>query len=89
MLLNNNRPHISYVMRIITDVLTQYDIASEQFGNLVRPYFGIHTAHLVHEFSNYANSNFDLVGYDQAVTYNTNRGNFALSLLSPRRELYI
>lgn len=74
-LLNNNRPHIAYVMGIITDTLTQCDIRSDEFRNTVRQYFGIHTDHFVHELSNYARTNFDLVGYDQAVSYIPSRGN--------------
>ncbi|XP_031776826.1 E3 ubiquitin-protein ligase Topors [Nasonia vitripennis] len=73
-LLNNNRPHIAYVMGVITDTLTQYDIRSDEFRNTVRQYFGIHTDHFVHELSNYARTNFDLVGYDQAVSYIPSRG---------------
>ena len=73
-LLNNNRPHIAYVMQVITDHINTYDIYSVEFRDIVRPYFGIHTEHFIHEFLNYARSNFDLVGYDQAVTYMPNRG---------------
>jgi E3 ubiquitin-protein ligase Topors len=70
----NNRPHIAYVMSVITETVTQYDIHSAEFRNVVRPFFGIHTDHFVHELSNYARTNFDLVGYDQAVNYIPNRG---------------
>ncbi|KAG7210398.1 hypothetical protein KM043_011930 [Ampulex compressa] len=68
-LLNSNVPHIAYVMRVILDALSQYDIRSPEFRDLVRPYFGVHTDHFVHELLNYARTNFDLVGYDQSVTY--------------------
>lgn len=68
-LLNNEPPHIAYVLRIITDALTQYDIRSSEFRGTVRPYFHIHTDHFVHELLNFARTNFDLVGYDQSVTY--------------------
>ncbi|KAJ8688484.1 hypothetical protein QAD02_024279 [Eretmocerus hayati] len=73
-LLNNNRAHIAYVLTVITETLTAYDIRSPEFKNIVRPYFGIHTDHFVHEFSTFARSNFDLHGYDQAVSYIPNRG---------------
>ncbi|XP_012263365.2 E3 ubiquitin-protein ligase Topors-like isoform X1 [Athalia rosae] len=68
-LLNNNAPHIAYVMRIIVESLTRYDLRSPEFRDIVRPYFGIHTEHFVHELLNYARTNFDLIGYDQYVTY--------------------
>ncbi|XP_011499709.1 PREDICTED: E3 ubiquitin-protein ligase Topors-like [Ceratosolen solmsi marchali] len=70
----NNRPHIAYVMSVITESVTQYNILSPEFRNVVRPFFGIHTDHFLHEFSNYARTNFDLVGYDQAINYIPNRG---------------
>ena len=73
-LLNNNAPHVAYVLRIITDALTSYDIRSNEFRNLVRPYFGIHTEHFAHELANFARTNFDMVGYDQSVMYLPSRG---------------
>lgn len=69
LVLLNNAPHVAYVLRIIMDALIQYDIRSPPFRDVVRPYFGMHTDHFVHEFLNYARSNFDLVGYDQSVIY--------------------
>ncbi|XP_015439121.1 PREDICTED: E3 ubiquitin-protein ligase Topors-like [Dufourea novaeangliae] len=68
-LLNNNAPHVAYVLRVILEALSQYDIRSPEFRDLVRPYFGNFTDHFVHELLNYARTNFDLVGYDQSVTY--------------------
>lgn len=69
MLLNNNASHVAYVLRLILDALIQYDIRSPEFRDLVRPHFGTFTDHFVHELLNYAQSSFDLVGYDQSVTY--------------------
>ena len=73
-LLNNNAPHVAYVLRIITEALSRYDIRSNEFRNLVRPYFGIHTEHFLHELVNFARTNFDMVGYDQSVIYLPSRG---------------
>ncbi|XP_011139582.1 E3 ubiquitin-protein ligase Topors [Harpegnathos saltator] len=64
-----NSTHITYVMNIILDALRQFDIRSTEFRNLVRPYFDVHTDHFAHELLNFARTNFDMVGYDQAVTY--------------------
>lgn len=68
-LLNNEPTHIAYVLSVIMDALTQYDIRSPEFRNIVRAFFAIHTDHFVHELLSFAQSNFDLFGYDQSVTY--------------------
>nr|XP_034180553.1 E3 ubiquitin-protein ligase Topors-like [Osmia lignaria]XP_034180555.1 E3 ubiquitin-protein ligase Topors-like [Osmia lignaria]XP_034180556.1 E3 ubiquitin-protein ligase Topors-like [Osmia lignaria]XP_034180557.1 E3 ubiquitin-protein ligase Topors-like [Osmia lignaria] len=69
LLLNNNPSHVAYVLRIILEALTEFDIRSPEFRDLVRPHFNTFTDHFVHELLNYARTNFDLVGYDQSVTY--------------------
>lgn len=51
------------------EALTRYDIRSPEFRNVVRPFFVIHADHFTHELLNFAQTNFDLVGYDQSVTY--------------------
>lgn len=68
-LLDNDASQIAYVLRIILEALTEFDIRSSEFRDLVRPYFNTFTDHFVHELLNYARTNFDLVGYDQSVTY--------------------
>ncbi|XP_050592736.1 E3 ubiquitin-protein ligase Topors isoform X1 [Bombus affinis] len=68
-LLNNNSSLVAYVLSIILDALSHYDIRSPEFRELVRPHFSTYTDHFVHELLNYARTNFDLVGYDQSVTY--------------------
>ncbi|XP_012228103.1 E3 ubiquitin-protein ligase Topors [Linepithema humile] len=68
-LLNNEPSHCAYVLSVIMDALTQFDIRSGQFRDTVRPFFTIHTNHFAHELLNFAQTNFDLVGYDQSVTY--------------------
>ncbi|XP_053982284.1 E3 ubiquitin-protein ligase Topors-like [Hylaeus anthracinus] len=65
----NNAPNIAYILRIILDALSQYDIRSPEFRDIVRPYFGTFTDHFVHELGIYARTNFDLIGYDQSVVY--------------------
>jgi len=61
------------------DALTQYDIRSSQFRNIVRPFINVHTDHFAHELLNFAQTNFDLFGYDQYVTY-TPRGLYLFHL---------
>lgn len=64
-----NNAHIAYVMNLIAEALRQYDIRSPEFRSIVRPYCNVHTDHFIHELLNFARTNFDIVGYDQAVTY--------------------
>lgn len=69
-ILISNRPaHIPYILRTIMDALTRHDIRSSQFQNTLRPYFGVHTEHFIHELFNFAGTNYDLAAYDEAVTY--------------------
>ena len=84
-LLNNHASHVAYVLRLILDALTQYDIRSPEFRDLVRPHFGGFTDHFVHELLNYAQSSFDLVGYDQSVTYLPQglSGEYVSNIVSP------
>lgn len=51
------------------NALTRFDIRSPEFRNIVQPFFDTHTDHFAHELLNFAQTNFDLVGYDQSVTY--------------------
>ncbi|XP_015585416.1 E3 ubiquitin-protein ligase Topors [Cephus cinctus] len=73
-LLNHSEHHIAYVMQIIMDALSRYDIRSPEFRDIIRPYFNLYTEHFVHELLNYARTNYDVVGYDQYVTYIPNHG---------------
>jgi len=78
-LLNDESSHIAYLLSVIMDALTQYDIRSSQFRNIVRPFINVHTDHFAHELLNFAQTNFDLFGYDQYVTY-TPRGLYLFHL---------
>lgn len=51
------------------NALTRFDIRSTEFRNIVQPFLAAHTDHFTHELLNFAQTNFDLVGYDQSVTY--------------------
>ncbi|XP_017884873.1 E3 ubiquitin-protein ligase Topors [Ceratina calcarata] len=68
-LLNNNSAYVAYALTVILEYLVQYDIRSQEFRDLLRPHLGEFTDHFVYELLNFARSNFDLVGYDQSVTY--------------------
>ncbi|XP_014472619.1 PREDICTED: E3 ubiquitin-protein ligase Topors-like isoform X2 [Dinoponera quadriceps] len=60
---------VTCVLNIIKNVLTQCDIRSSEFHSVMRPHFNIHTDHFIHELLNFAQSNFDVIGYDQTVAY--------------------
>lgn len=66
---NSASSHVAYVISKIMDALRQYDIRSPEFRSVVWPFFNVHTEHFVHELLNFARTNFDIIGYDQAVTY--------------------
>ncbi|XP_072748525.1 uncharacterized protein [Anoplolepis gracilipes] len=68
-LLNNEPGIIAYALSIIMNALTRFDIRSPEFRNNVQPFLAAHTDHFAHELLNFAQTNFDLVGYDQSVTY--------------------
>ncbi|XP_050460237.1 E3 ubiquitin-protein ligase Topors-like [Cataglyphis hispanica] len=68
-LLNNEPGIIAYALSIIMNALTRFDIRSPEFRNIVQPFLAAHTDHFAHELLNFAQTNFDLVGYDQSVTY--------------------
>lgn len=81
-LLQNNVHHIPYVMRVIMDCLVRHDLRSPEFRDAVRPYFHIHADHFVHELANYARTRYDLIGYDQYVTYAPTQGLYTFLLPS-------
>ncbi|XP_014226995.1 E3 ubiquitin-protein ligase Topors [Trichogramma pretiosum] len=70
-LLANNPGRVAYVMNVILTALSNNDcnMYSANFINVVREHVGPHTDHFIHELANFANSHFDLYGYDRCVTY--------------------
>lgn len=68
-LLNQNQPHMSYVLGIISELIPVHDINSAQFRSAISPYFTNNTDHFVHEFYQFARSPFDMIGYDRDVQY--------------------
>ncbi|XP_015119952.1 E3 ubiquitin-protein ligase Topors [Diachasma alloeum] len=70
-LLNGNEPHIAYVLRTIMDSLTRHDLRSAELRDVLRPHFGIHTDHFLHELMNYARTGYEMAAYDNYITYPT------------------
>lgn len=40
-------------------------------SNLLRPYLRVYVDHFCHELYNYANSPYDMIGYDRNVRYSS------------------
>ncbi|XP_063975668.1 E3 ubiquitin-protein ligase Topors-like [Diachasmimorpha longicaudata] len=85
-LLNGNEPHIAYVLRTIMDSLTRYDIRSAELRDVLRPHFGIHTDHFLHELMNYARTGYDMATYDNYITYHGLPTGYINSVQSPARS---
>ncbi|XP_008554313.1 E3 ubiquitin-protein ligase Topors [Microplitis demolitor] len=66
---NSDEPHIAYVLRVITDLLTRYDMRSPEFRNSIRNFFGLETEHFIHELMNYASTDLSMAAYDDTITY--------------------
>ncbi len=45
------------------------DLASDEFHSYLEPYLHEKTAHFMHELTSFASSPFDMIAYDQNVTY--------------------
>lgn len=60
---------VSYMMGMLAEFLVTYDITSRQFRNHVSTYFHRFTSHFIHELTNFARSQYDMIGYDIHVQY--------------------
>lgn len=68
-LLRDTEHHVSYVLNVINDLLTIFNITSPDFRRRCQTYFGHRTSHFIHEFLNFARSPYDMIGYDREVRY--------------------
>ncbi|XP_012409783.1 E3 ubiquitin-protein ligase Topors-like [Trichechus manatus latirostris] len=60
------------VKNILTTILqhmTEYDLDSESFINLLQPYLLQHTHHFLHEFISFVHSPYNMETYDQRAIY--------------------
>lgn len=58
-----------FVTNLIMRSVSSYEIRDTVMTTLLQPYLGDHTVHFCHELFNYANSPYDLIGYDRNVRY--------------------
>lgn len=66
---------INFDEEVITNLvmrsISNYEIRDPIMTGMLRPYLGQHTAHFCHELYNYANSPYDMIGYDRNVRYSS------------------
>lgn len=55
--------------------VSMYEIRDAYVTNMLRPYLGVYAAHFCHELYNFANSPYDLMGYDRNVRYTRQQSN--------------
>lgn len=60
---------ISFITQSIQQLLKNHDMTSDEFKSNVRTLIPNNVDHFIHELINYAQSPFDMVGYDRYVTY--------------------
>ncbi|XP_034953051.2 E3 ubiquitin-protein ligase Topors-like [Zootoca vivipara] len=68
-LCGNQRPLIHTLLNFILNNMTQHDLQSKDFEDLLRPHFHQFTAHFLHEFISFVQSPFNLKKYDWNASY--------------------
>lgn len=68
-LLEENTQQVMMLVDVILTHLREHHIKGRFFRNLLSPYFGAKTSHFIHEFYNFMQSPFDMIGYDRHVLY--------------------
>lgn len=63
------RHQVHHVMTMIEEFLTNFDITSRAFRTRIKVFLNRYTAHFIHELTNFARSQYDMVGYDRYVQY--------------------
>uniref|UniRef100_G3TVU7 RING-type E3 ubiquitin transferase n=1 Tax=Loxodonta africana TaxID=9785 RepID=G3TVU7_LOXAF len=60
---------VKNILTIILQHMTEYDLDSESFINLLEPYLLQHTHHFLHEFISFVHSPYTMETYDQRAIY--------------------
>lgn len=68
-LLEENTQQVMTLVDVILTHLREHHIKGRFFRNLLSQYFGSKTSHFIHEFYNFMQSPFDMIGYDRHVLY--------------------
>lgn len=68
-LLEENTQQVMTLVDVILTHLREHHIKGRFFRNLLTEHFGMKTSHFIHEFYNFMQSPFDMIGYDRHVLY--------------------
>lgn len=68
-LIGNGEAQITFTTELILALITRYEVCSLEFAEHVRPFFGIRTAHFLHELAAFVASPLDMVAYDRVAVY--------------------
>ena len=71
-LLGNHEDHVVFVLELIMDLIKRYNIVEEAFTTHLESFLGRRTSHFIHEFLNFAQSPYDMCGYDAHAVYREN-----------------
>jgi len=69
--IENMNVNDEFITSLVMRSVTSYEIRDALMEGMLRPYLGDYTVHFCHELYNYANSPYDLIGYDRNVRYST------------------
>lgn len=71
------------------EAVTRHDIRDAAMINLLRPYLPLYVNHFCHELFNFANSPYDMIGYDNHVQYSNSASPIDLSHPSTPEQIVI
>lgn len=59
------------LVQLVLETIMHYEIRSGCLADTLQQYLGVFSRHFCHELWNYANSPYDMVGYDRHVRYSS------------------
>lgn len=59
------------ITNLIMRAVVHHNIRDPEMIELLRPYLRLYVDHFCHELYNYANSPYDMIGYDRNVQYSS------------------
>lgn len=59
------------ITNLIMRAVVHHNIRDPEMIELLRPYLRLYVDHFCHELYNYANSPYDMIGYDRYVQYSS------------------
>jgi len=85
--LNDQTINEDFITNLVMQSVTSYEIRDSVMAGMLRPYLGDYTIHFCHELYNYANSPYDIIGYDRNVRYSTIRPSFVSEFQLPEFDV--